>query len=133
MRRKTQIVLAITFMVTAMVCSLSYVFLSEILRQRVAYASDTANYLGSQLAHIFSSEIPDFTSTHVDTRDPAKLRLAIADYVATNLDLNAMMESAVGDWPVIQDAAIVDGDGKAIIHSIPDLIGKTIPNRPDFH
>ncbi len=132
MRRKTQIVLAIAFMVAALVCSLSYVYLSEILRQRVAFAHDSAAYLGEQLAHIADTEIPDFTSTHVDTSNPAKLRLAIADYIATNLDLNAMMESAVGDWPMIQDAAIVDGDGKAILHSNPDLIGKTIPNRPDF-
>src|SRR5580704_18096902 len=132
MRRKTQIVLAITFMVTAIVSSLSYVYLSEILRQRVAYERDTANYLNSQLAHIAASEIPDFTSTHVDTSNPAKLRLAIEDYLATNLDLNTMMESAVSDWPMIQDAAIINGDGKAILHSIPDLIGKTVPNRPDF-
>ena len=78
MRRKTQIVLAITFMVAAMVCSLSYVYVSQILRQRVAYERDTANYLNSQLAHIAASEIPDFTSTHVDTSNPAKLRLAIS-------------------------------------------------------
>ncbi len=132
MRRKTQIVLAITFMVTALVSSLSYVYLSEILRQRVAYARDTANYLGEQLAHIADTETPDFTSTHVDTSNPAKLRLAIADYFATNLDLNAMIESAAGDWPMIQDAAILDGDGKAILHSVPSVIGKPIPNRPDF-
>jgi len=132
MRRKTQIVLAITFMVTALVSSLSYAYLSEILRQRVAYEGDTANYLNSQLAHIAASEIPDFTSTHVDTNNPAKLRLAIEDYLATNLDLNTMMESAVSDWPMIQDAAIVNGDGKAILHSNPELISKTIPNRADF-
>jgi len=132
MRRKTQIVLAITFMVTALVSSLSYVYLSEILRQRVAYARDTANYLGEQLAHIADTETPDFTSTHVDTSNPAKLRLAIADYFATNLDLNAMIESAAIDWPMIQDAAILDGDGKAILHSVPSVIGEPIPNRPDF-
>jgi signal transduction histidine kinase len=133
MRRKTQIVLAITFMVTALVSSLSYAYLSEILRQRVAYEGDTANYLNSQLAYIAASEIPDFTSTHVDTSNPAKLRLAIEDYLATNLDLNTMMESAISDWPMIQDAVIVNGDGRAILHSNPELIGKTIPNRPDFH
>jgi hypothetical protein len=132
MRRKTQIVLAVTFMVAAIVCSLSYVFLSEILRQRVAYARDTANHLGEQLSHVADTEIPDFTGTHVDASNPTKPRLAIADYVATNRDLNAMLESVVGDWPMIQDAAVVDGDGKAILHSIPDSLGKTIPNRPDF-
>ena len=130
-RRKIQIVLALTLLVAVLVCLGSYFYLSEILRQRVAYARDTANYLGEQLAHVSNAEMPDFTSTYIDT-NPTKLRLAIADYLAINLDLNAMLESAVGDWPMIQDAAIVDGDGKAILHSIPSLIGKTIPNRPDF-
>jgi signal transduction histidine kinase len=132
MRRKTQIVLAITFMVAALVCSLSYVYVSQILRQRVAYERDTAHYLSSQLAHVAASEVPDFTSTRVDTSNPVKLRAAIAEYLATNADLNTMLESAVEDWPIIQDAAILDGDGKAIIHTVPGLIGKAIPNRPDF-
>ena len=132
MRRKIQIVLANALLVAALVCSFSYFYLSEILRQRVAYAHDTANYLGEQLAHIADTETPDFTSTHVDTSNPAKLRLAIADYFATNLDLNAMIESAAIDWPMIQDAAILDGDGKAILHSVPSLVGKPISDRPDF-
>jgi PAS domain S-box-containing protein len=132
MRRKTQIVLAITFMVAALVCSLSYVYVSQILRQRVAYEWDTANYLCSQLAHVAASEVPDFTSTRVDTSNPVKLRAAMADYLGTNADLNTMLNSAVEDWPMIQDAAILDGDGKAIIHTVPGLMGKAIPNRPDF-
>jgi PAS domain S-box-containing protein len=132
MRRKTQIVLAITFMVAALVCSFSYIYISEILRQRVTSAHETANHLNSELAYIAASELPDFTSTHVDTSKPAKVRRAIDEYLATNFDLNTMVESVVTDWPIIYDAAIVDADGKAILHSVPDLIGKTVPDRPDF-
>jgi hypothetical protein len=132
MRRKIQIVLVITFLVAALACSGSYFYLSEILRQRVAYAHDSATHLGEQLAHIAAAEIPDYTNTLVGTSDPTKARLAIADYLAINPHLNAMLESVVSDWPMIQDAAILDGDGKAILHSIPGLVGKTIPNRPDF-
>jgi len=132
MRRKTQIVLAITFLVAALVSSFSYIYVSEILRQRVTSAHETANHLNSELAHIAASELPDFTSTHVDTSKPAKVRRAIDDYLATNFDLNTMVESVVTDWPIIYDAAIVDADGKAILHSIPNQIGKTVPDRPDF-
>jgi PAS domain S-box-containing protein len=132
MRRKTQIVLAITFLVAALVCSFSYIYVSEILRQRVTSAHETANRLNSQLAYIAASELPDFTSTHVDTSKPAKVRRAIDEYLATNFDLNTMVESVVTDWPMIYDAAIVDADGKAILHSIPELIGKTVSDRPDF-
>ena len=132
MRRKTQIVLAITFMVAAMVSAFSYIYVSQILRQRVTFAHDTAGFLNSQLAYLAANAIPDLTSTRVDTANPAKVRSAIADYLATNLDLNTMLESVVTDWPMIYDAAIVDNDGKAILHTTADLVGKSVSERPDF-
>jgi signal transduction histidine kinase len=132
MRRKTQIVLAITFLVAALVCSFSYIYVSQILRQRVTTAHDSAAYLNSQLAYLAHNAIPDLTSTRIDTNNPVKVRRAIADYLATNLDLNTMLLSVVGNWPMIYDAAIVDADGKAILHTNPDLVGRTVPDRPDF-
>jgi PAS domain S-box-containing protein len=132
MRRKTKIVLAITFMVAALVCSFSYIYVSQTLRQRVTTARETADSLNSQLLYLSVRAIPDLTSTKVDINKPAKMRRAIADYLATNLDLNIMLESVVSNWPIIYDAAIVDSDGKAILHTNPDLIGKAVPNRPYF-
>jgi PAS domain S-box-containing protein len=132
MRRKTQIVLAITFMVAALVCGFSYVYISQMLRQRVTYAHDTAGFLNNQLAYLAADAVPDLTSTRVDTNNPAKVRLAIEDYLRTNLDLHTMLESVVTDWPMIYDATIVDSDGKAILHTAPSLEGKIVPKRPDF-
>src|ERR1700732_1998465 len=132
MRRKTQIVLAITFMVAALVCSFSYIYIWQMLGQRVTFAHDTAGFLNSQLAYLATNAVPDLTSTRVDTSNPVKVRRAIAEYLATNLDLNTMLESVLTDWPMIYDAAIVDSDGKAILHTNPDLVGKTVPDRPDF-
>src|SRR5437762_11778157 len=43
-----------------------------------------------------------------------------------------MMDSIVGSVRIIYDAAIVDADGNAILHTDPDLNGKPVPNRPDF-
>jgi hypothetical protein len=132
MRRKTQIVLVVlanTFLVAALVCSGSYVYVSHTLRQRVTTAHENATYINSQLAYIANAEVPDFT---ILARNPARVRLMFADYLATNFGLNKMLESVVSTWPMIYDAAIVDADGKAIIHTNPNLIGKTIPNRPNF-
>src|SRR5579872_2257187 len=132
MRRKTQIVLAITLMVAALVCSFSYIYISYILRQKIAYTHDTAASLESQIAYIAAqAAIPDLADTRVDTNNPSKVRRAITDYLATNLDLNTILESVVG-WPMIYDAAIVDTDGKAILHTNAKLIEKTVPVRPDF-
>jgi signal transduction histidine kinase len=133
MRRKTQIVLAITFMVAAMVSAFSYIYVSQILRQQVTFAHNSAAWINSQLAYIAANAaMPDLADTRVDTRNQAKVRSAIAYYLGTDLYLNKMLESVVDDWPMIQDAAIVDADGKAILHTIPAMIGKTVPDRPDF-
>ena len=68
----------------------------------------------------------------VDTTSPEAMRRAVAYYLGTDRDLNNFLESVVGTWPIIYDAAIVDSDGKAILHTNPDLVGKVVPNRPDF-
>jgi PAS domain S-box-containing protein len=132
MRRKTKIVLAITFMVAVLVLGFSYIYISELLRQRVTTAHESAAQLTSNLAYLAANAIPDLSSTKVDTTNPQATRRAVAYYLGTDRDLNNFLESVVGTWPIIYDAAIVDGDGKAILHTNPDLVGKLVPDRPDF-
>ncbi len=133
MRRKTKIVLAITFMVAVLVLAFSYIYISELLRQRVTTARESAAQLTSNLAYLAANAAPDLSSTKVDTTNPLAMRRAVAYYLGTDRDLNNFLESVVGTWPIIYDAAIVDSDGKAILHTNPDLIGKPVPERPDFH
>jgi PAS domain S-box-containing protein len=132
MRRRTKLVLAITFMVTALVSGFSYIYISQILRQRVTSAQDIASQLTSQLTYLAANAAPDLTSTRVDTGNPEAVHRAIAYYLSTDRDLNTMLESVVGNWPIVYDAAIVDADGKAILHTNPNLIGKQVYDRPDF-
>ena len=132
MRRRTKLVLAITFMVTALVSGFSYIYISQILRQRVTSAQDIASQLTSQLTYLAANAAPDLTSTRVDTNNPEAVRRAIAYYLSTDRDLNTMLESVVGNWPIVYDAAIVDADGKAILHTNPNFIGKQVYSRPDF-
>jgi signal transduction histidine kinase len=133
MRRKTKIVLAITFMVAVLVLAFSYIYISELLRQRVTTARESAAQLTSNLAYLAANAAPDLSSTKVDTTNPEATRRAVAYYLSTDRDLNNFLESVVGTWPIIYDAAIVDSDGKAILHTNPDLVGKLVPDRPDFH
>jgi PAS domain S-box-containing protein len=132
MRRKTKIVLAITVMVVALVAAFAYIYISQLLRQRVTTSHETASYLTSQLAFIATNAVPDLTSTRVDTNNPVAVRSGIAYYLSTDRDLNSMLESVVADWPTIYDAAIVDSTGKAILHTNPKLVGKLVPIRPNF-
>jgi signal transduction histidine kinase len=132
LRRKTIIVLAITLMVTVMVTAFSYLYLSQILRLRVANANETATSLTHQLAYAAGNRVPDFGSTNIDTRDPAALKRALTEYVQTDIDLNNLLQSDPGDWRYIYDVAIVDVNGKALLHTNADLLGKVIEPRPDF-
>ena len=70
MRRKTKIVLAITFMVVVLVSAFSYIYISELLRQRVTTRSESAAQLTSNLAYLAANAAPDLSSTKVDTANP---------------------------------------------------------------
>ena len=133
MRRKTKIVLAITTMATALVALFSYIYISQLLRQRIAGAQETAARLTSQLAYLATNAAPDLSSTKVDTTNPVAVRKGLAYYLSTDRDLNMLLESVVGNWPMIYDAAIVDAKGKAILHTSPDLVGEEVPVRADFN
>src|SRR5437868_7923904 len=132
MRRRTQIVLAITFMVAVLVCAASYLYISALLRQSVTAANQTAANLVSNLAFLATNEAPDLSSTRIDTNNPVAVRRAVAYYLGTDRILNNFLESIVGSWPDIYDAGIVDVDGKAILHTDPDRIGKLVPDRHPF-
>ena len=132
MRRKTIIVLVITLMVTVMVSAFSYLYISQILRLRIANAYETATSLTHQLAYAAGNAVPDFSSTSIDTNDPVALRRALTDFVQTDVDLNNLLQSDPGDWRYIYDVAIVDTSGKALLHTNAAMVGKVVSLRRDF-
>jgi len=132
MRRKAIIVFVITLMVTVMVAAFSYLYISQILRQRIASAYESTNRLTQQLAYFAENDLPDLTSTRIDTNDPAAVRRALADYLPMDTNLLNNLESEVALWPFIYDASVLDANGKALLHTNPQLVGKKTTARPDF-
>jgi signal transduction histidine kinase len=132
LRRKTIIVLVITLMVTVMVTAFSYLYISQILRLRIASADETATNLTHQLAYLVANAVPDFSSTTVDTNDPVAMRRALADYLETDTNLNNLLQSDPGDWSLVYDVCIVDVNGKALVHTNAQAVGKIVFPRPDF-
>jgi signal transduction histidine kinase len=132
LRRKTIIVLVITLMVTAMVTAFSYLYISQILRLRIANAYETATSLTHQLAYAAGNAVPDFGSTSIDTSNPAAVSRALSEFVQTDVDLNNLLQSDPGDWRYIYDVSIVDINGKALLDTNASLVGKVIPPRPEF-
>src|ERR1700722_14899225 len=132
MRRKIIIVLTITFMVTLMVTSFSLLYLSQILRLRLNNAYESSTRLAQQLAYTVENDVPDLTSTPIDTSDPAALRKALTDYLPTDVNLLNNLESAGANCRFVYDASIVSVAGGALIHTNASLTGKVVRPRADF-
>jgi len=130
MSRKFIIVFVITTLFTALVVGFSWFYLSQLLRQRLQWADETAYQLTTQLEYAASKAVPDLSSTHVDTENPKAMRIAISYYLQTDTNLNDMLESVVGNSRIIYDAAIIDLNGIAILDTNSALKGKSLPPRP---
>ena len=131
LRRKTIIVLVITLMVTVMVAGFSFVYIRQIVRLRLENANTTAEKLVRQLVFTAENDVPDFTSTPINTDDPVAMLSALVEYLQTDAFLNNLLQSQT-DWPFIYDATIVDTNGKALLHTNIDRVDKVIPSRPPF-
>jgi PAS domain S-box-containing protein len=130
MSRKFIIVLAITALFTTLVVGFSWLYLSQLLRQRLLWADETASQLTNTLEYTASKAVPDLTSTRVPTENPKAMRAAIATFLQTDANLNDTLESVVDYSPIIYDAAIVDPNGVVILDTNPSLNGKPLLERP---
>jgi signal transduction histidine kinase len=131
MRRKTIIVLAITFMVTVMVTAFSYLYISVLLRQRIDNAYNIAATRTKQLASLANLDLPDLSSTRVDTNNPAAMRSGITENLQMDTNLLNNLQLDKDSWPFVYDVSFVDLNGKAII-STNTQAGKQVPKRPNF-
>jgi len=132
MRRKAIIVLAITFMVTVIATAFSYLYVSEILGQHITDAYEGADRLTKQLAYFASNDLPDLSSTRIDTNNPEAVRRALAEYLPMDTNLLNSLQSDLALWPYIYDASIVDANGKVLLHTNAQLVGKQVLQRPKF-
>src|SRR5207302_1274855 len=119
-------------LLAGMVSAYSYLYDSHLLRQRFSSASDIAQLLAQQIVYSASNAVFDMSSTKVDTDNSKAVRKAIEGYLTTDTNLNDLLDSSVGNVPIVYDAAIMDLDGRALLHSNPDLDGKILTPRPDF-
>ncbi|HKD92368.1 MAG TPA: ATP-binding protein [Terriglobales bacterium] len=128
-RLKTKLVLAITLMVTAMVAALSSIYVSQIVHQRI-----NADY---QTGYLVASEVLQAAESALDVDlsnapNPAKRRQQMEETLQSDAGLNTVMNSMVGNTPIIYDAAVVDPDGKILFSSNPNNFDKQAGKRDLF-
>jgi len=132
MRLRTKIVLAVTSMVALLVAGFSYIYISQLLRQKVSDTYDQCKTLAYQLVFDTREAIPDISSTKIDINNPKAVRAALTQFLQTDPNLTNQFKTIVGSWPDVIDATLVDAQGHALLHTNPQMIGKMVPERPDF-
>ncbi len=133
LRLKTKLVLAISGMVFTLVVGLSWVYVTQLVRQRIAQSYEGADFVSHQILHSVRQALEsDLTSTKIDTSDPQKLHDTIEEVLQTDTGLNSLLQSIVGYSPTIYDAAIVDTAGKAMVHTDAAALDKPMADRADF-
>src|SRR5579864_4325465 len=130
---KTKLVFAITAMVVAIVATLSTLYISEVVHQRIHEVYTVADVIK---LHVFAVSKPamgvDLSSSKVDLNDPKQVEAAVQELLQYDTGITALLESVTGDSPNILDVSIVDADGLAMLHTNPALQGTVIPAREDF-
>jgi PAS domain S-box-containing protein len=133
LRLKTKLVLAISGMVLALVSVLSYIYLSQILRLRITEAYDQGDFIAHQIYQVSRDSLEaNLSVLSVDQNDPEAVRHVIEASLAKDPGLNSLIQSVVGYSPSVYEVAIADIHGNALLHSVPDLQGKPLPDREPF-
>jgi PAS domain S-box-containing protein len=133
LRLKTKLVLAITAMVLALVVTLSWVYVSQLMRQRVQETYQSADFIAHQVLTSARQALEiDLESTRIDLSDPKQVRTTVADILQGDPGLNSLLQSIVGYSPTIYDVSIVDQDGRAMLHTDASLLDKQMPIRTEL-
>jgi PAS domain S-box-containing protein len=133
LRLKTKLVLAISGLVLALVSVLSYVYLSQLLRQRITEAFEDGDFIAHQIYQVSRDALEvDFSTAKVDDTNPDDVRKFIEESLQTDPGVNSLIQSVVGYSPNIYEVAIADVHGNALLHSVSDLQGKMLRQREPF-
>src|SRR5947209_2298832 len=130
---KTKLVFAITTMVVAIVATLATLYISEVVRQRIHEVYTVADVIK---LHVFAVSKPvlgvDLSSSKIDLNDPRQVEAAIQELLQDDTSITSLLDSVTGDSPNILDAAIVNANGLALLHTNPALQGTVVAPREDF-
>jgi signal transduction histidine kinase len=133
MRLKTKLVLAITGLVFLVVCTLSWIFLGQLLRQRMSQAYSANDMVAHQI--LFATRRATETyirGPRVDPNDPQSVRAAVAQALRSDPALTALMNSAIRYSPTVFDVAIADSEGRALLSTDPTNLDRLLPHRQEY-
>src|SRR6476659_477408 len=115
---KTKLVFAITAMVVAIVATLSTLYISEVVHQRIQEVNSIADLIE---LHMFAVARPaltvDLSATKIDLNNPEQVDAAMEYLLQGDTVITFLLESVTGASRNILDACIVDSNGLALLHT----------------
>jgi signal transduction histidine kinase len=129
MRLKTKLVLAITGLVFLVVCTLSWIFLGQLLRQRMSQAFSVNDMVAHQIA---AATRRSLEINFREPNDPRALRDAVATALRSDTSLTSLMDSAISYSPTIFDVAIADSEGRGLLSTDPADLDHPLPHRGEY-
>jgi len=132
-RLKTKLVIAISAMVFALVATLSYLYLSQLVLQRIRSAYNNGDFVAREIRDAARDAVAvDLRNTDINASDTDKIRAVIADSLQTDPGVNTLLQSIVGYSPTTYDAGIYDRDDRVLVHTDSSLLDKIVHSREDF-
>ncbi len=129
LRLKTKLVLAISGLVFVLVATLSCLYVSQILRQRINQSYDNADFIAHEVLHAtrhaLETELPN-RSAEESIRQPD----SIAVILQQDNSVNSLLQSIVGYNPEVYDTALASRSGIALVHTDASAVDKFMPRRP---
>ncbi len=134
MRLKTKLVLAITGLVFLVVTVLSWLFLEQLLAQRISQSYAANDMVARQILYSTQLALTNGLRSHsqLDPNDPTALRAAVLDVLQHDEGLNGLLSSVNRYAPTVFDVAVADRDGKALLSTDPTQDNVTLPEREDY-
>src|SRR5579859_649635 len=130
LRLKIKLVFAITGMVLAIVATISTLYISEVVHQRVQQTSSDGDVIAHQIYTMVRDTLEtDLSNSRLDLNDPKQVEAATEEVLQTDLGVSSLLQSIVGYSPTIYDVAITNTSGRILLHNNENLIGKIAPQR----
>jgi PAS domain S-box-containing protein len=124
------LVLAISGLVFALVATLSCLYVSQILRQRIDQSYDNADFIAHQVLHVarqaLETELP---GGHLEAQDSIQAHDAIAAILQRDDAVTTLLESVIGYNAEVYDTALTDRNGIALVDTDISSVDKQVPHR----
>lgn len=133
LRLKTKLVIAITGMVVAIVATLSTLYLSKVVHLRMQQTFDDGKFIAHQIYYVARDPLETVLSDpKLDLSNAKEVESAMEEVLRTDSGVTSLLTSIVRQSPTIQDAAITDPQGRAMVHTSPPFQDTILNRREDF-